>query len=545
MHIVTRIHQPILRLLLIGLWALLLTPAGRPHSEAQTMPTPTRIGSFYFPGWYTADRWAPILEYGGRDPVLGFYRDALPEVQDWHIRQATQHGISFWVFDWYYDSHTGTVEEGNAALESGFLHAKLRDRMDFALMWCNEEAGVPDYTEEGILRMVKQMRERYLSRSNYLRTPDGRRVLVISRPDRLITRFGMDGTRALLQKMIAAVRDEGGLFFVAITDPGVKDLSELQRIGFDSYTLYCYSGQGLPPGAKNGPYATVLPAAHAMWERGAQSKTLPQIPTVSPDWDSRAWYGDSATWRSDPTPQTFEALCRTIKPYIDPKLGMALVGTWNEFGEGTCIEPTRQRGYAYLDTLQRVFFPNAPRHTHQTPTSSELARMDYDDIPAHLEEQLARQEGNLVIDPGFERDWGWSYFGGGPLQFTASPVHSGHRALVLTKAQGGVKSQVLEPGIAWPGRWSNRIPIDPGGRWRISAWVQGRAELTCALFDKNGAWLQRYGHIATGGQSGAWQELTGTLSADTLDAAYFDIEIVPAAPTVYVDDVAVKQEKRP
>ena len=500
------------------------------------------MGCFYFPGWYAADRWAPIEEYGGRTPLLGYYRDSLPEVQDWHIRQAVQHNISFWVFDWYYDQHTATVLPDNAALDTGFLNAKLCNKMDFALMWCNEEAEAPAYSEDGLLHMVHTMEERYFSRSNYLKTSNGRCILVISRPDRLITEFGIEGTRKVLAKMSSAVAKHGGLYYVAITDPGVKDLSELKHAGIDAATLYCYASQGLPPGANSGPFETILPVAEEMWKRGTESGILPMIPTVSPDWDSRAWYGDHGLWRSDPTPSKFEALCRAVKPYINPDLGLAMVGTWNEFGEGTYIEPTQERGWAHLDAMQRVFFPHAPPHRHESPTAVEREPLDYEDVPAHLEAQIAAEQGNLVINPGFEREWGWTYFDNRPIVFSNRVVHSGARSLVLAKENGGVKSQLLSPGVPWPGRWNNRIPLATGTRYRVSAWVYGKASLTCALFDKNGAWLQRYNPIASGGKSGEWTELSGTIGATDAEAASFDVEVVPLEPSIFVDDIAVKRQ---
>lgn len=514
-----------------------------PVSICAAPPTPRkspRLGCFYFPGWYTADRWAPIQEYGGREPILGYYRDSLPKVQDWHIRQAVQHGISFWVFDWYFDAHTGAVSESNAALDTGFLGASLRSKMDFAVMWCNEEAGAPSYTEAEMLRMVRIVDERYLSQANYLRAPDGRNVFAITRPDRLIEKFGIEGTRALLQKMSAAAQDRGGLYYVAITDPGVKDLSELKRAGIDACTLYCYATQGMPANALSGPYDTILPAARQTWESGAKQKQLPLIPTVSPDWDSRAWYGDKALWRSDPTPAKFESLCRIVKPYIDPNLNMAMVGTWNEFGEGTYIEPTRDRGYAYLDALKRAFFPGSSPHNHPGPSAGELVQLDYRDIPSHLERQVAAQNGNLIINPGFERDWGWVTFDGSRAEFTQTIAHSGRRSLVLAKDRGGVKSQRLEPGIPWPNRWNNLISIKPGVSHRVSAWVFGKASLKCALFDRNGAWLNRYREIAAGGTAGEWRQLSGVITADDPDAVSFDVEIVPSDAMVYVDDVEVR-----
>lgn len=37
-------------------------------------------------------------------PLLGFYDDSLPEVNDWHIKWAPEHGLSFFAFDWYWNA---------------------------------------------------------------------------------------------------------------------------------------------------------------------------------------------------------------------------------------------------------------------------------------------------------------------------------------------------------------------------------------------------------------------------------------------------------
>lgn len=500
---------------------------------------PPRVGCYYFPGWFSADRWVPITEYGGRDPILGCYRDDLPAVQDWHIRQATQHGVSFWVFDWYYDYRTGTVSEHNAALDKGFLGASLRDRMDFSLMWCNEESGTPAYTEADMLRLVSVIGERYLSQPNYLRVADGRNVLVLSRPDCLITCFGAEGTRKVLRTMSEAAKPWGGLYFVCIKVPTDEDLRQMGEAGFDACTLYCYADQGMAPGQLEAPYADILPAIAPVWQKAGEGEKLPVIPCVSPGWDSRPWYGERGLFRSGQSPEQFGRMCETLKPSVDPELGLALIGTWNEFGEGSYVEPTRQRGCSMLDAMQRAFFGDVADHAPLTPTADELAGLCHTDIPAHLEEQIARQGGNLVINPGFERDWGWDYFEGSGVAYSREVTHGGARALLLTKANGGVKTRPLAPGVAWPFRANNRIPVEAGRSHRASAWVHGQAEVALALFGRDGQWLGRYQPVAQGGAAGTWTKLESEITVTDPEAASFDFEVVPLEDTVYVDDVGI------
>jgi hypothetical protein len=431
------------------------------------------------------------------------------------------------------------VLQHNAALDKGFLNASRRSEMEFALMWCNEESGEPDYTEAQLLLLARTLGERYLSQANYLRAPDGRKVLVISRPDRLITRFGVEGTGAVLKAMQAATQEWGGLFLVGIQHPAPKNLVRLRQAGFDACTLYCYSSHGMAAGASAGSYDTILPAMEPLWQRAASGGELPIIPCVSPGWDSRPWYGDRGLVRTECSPRKFGRLCRTLAQYADPALGLVLVGTWNEFGEGTYVEPTEERGCSFLDAMQRAFSPQAEPHGLLRPTAEERTQLVYGDVPAHLEAQLARQDGNLVINPGFEREWGWACFDESPVTFTTETVHSGRRAVLLTQAQGGVKSARLAPGVPWPGRFDNRIRLGPGQSYRIAAWVSGRARLTAALFGQDGAWLNRYQQVAEGGQPGEWRKLEAVVTVNDPEAASIDVEVVPLDESIVVDDVGV------
>lgn len=93
------------------------------------------VGCYYFPGHFSPARWIPMRDAGYPMPLLGYYRDGTPEVADWHIKWAVEHGIDFFAFDWYGSHVSGPNDEHNKALDEGFLRARYRNRMQFCLMW--------------------------------------------------------------------------------------------------------------------------------------------------------------------------------------------------------------------------------------------------------------------------------------------------------------------------------------------------------------------------------------------------------------------------
>ncbi len=508
---------------------------GRPLAKelwaAKTTAPAPKVGCYYFNNWVMADQWSHVkyFEEGPVTPVIGYYRDASPEVQEWHIQQAKQHGISFWIFDLYYDIASDTILGNNAALNDGFLNADSCEDMEFAVMWCNEEADFTTYTEQQLLRMVETMGENYFSRSNYLKSPDGRNIFAMTRPDRLIDKHGVEGTRELLRKMDEAAAEWGGLFFLTVKQPTVGNVSQLQAAGFDAVTMYSYSNEGMGSGKSDGPYNTILPYMDPLWRSSSKNGVLPVVPVVSPNWDSRplAGVGGRGSWRTGSTPELFGEMCDTFKNYVDPELNMMMVGTWNEFGEGSYIEPTVEKGCDYLDAMQQSFFPEEYEpHTVAVPTNDELERMQYSDIPP-LDPPIP-PDGNLVPNPGFESDYGWVVFDNSRINYSTEIVHGGNQSMILTQAQNGVKAV-------------GQIQVRPGMEYAVSVWVYGKARLRSALFSST-TWLGTYADIAEGGQQGQWTMLEGVFTADDPNIASFDVEIFydDEGEDIYIDDASVK-----
>jgi hypothetical protein len=71
--------------------------SGPTHYVPEPKPVrgPYEVGVYYFPGWTTANHWQPITPFPERRPMRGWYREGDPELADWQIKWAVEHGITF------------------------------------------------------------------------------------------------------------------------------------------------------------------------------------------------------------------------------------------------------------------------------------------------------------------------------------------------------------------------------------------------------------------------------------------------------------------
>jgi len=229
--------------------------------------TDVKVGSYYFPGHFHAGRWTPMAKHGEPVPLLGYYRDGAPGVADWHIKWAVEHGISYFVYDWYYDHHNAAVGSHNTALDEGFLKAEHRNMMEFAIFWCNEE-GLDEapYTEDQMMDLARVLGERYFSQPNYLRIA-GRPVVVISVPERLWQSFG-EGFPPILDRMSreAGLADGEDIFLVAKQS---SEFDKLEMMGFSACTAYNYAGSRLTDTTSplRATYDDMVEAYESIWKR--------------------------------------------------------------------------------------------------------------------------------------------------------------------------------------------------------------------------------------------------------------------------------------
>jgi len=511
---------------LVSLSAQAPSPGSVP--PPQPCPSDLVVGCYYFPGHFSPMRWMPFRKCGFPIPVLGFYRDGEPEVSDWHITWAVEHGIRFFAFDWYYHYEHGQSHAHNRALNEGFLRARYRDRMKFCLMWCNENRD-ERYNEGHMIRLTKMLIEEYFKQPNHLRI-DGDNLLIISVPEHLLNSFGVEGTARVFETMSAMTRQAGcgGFFPVA---KGHDDQPTLKQAGFRAMTAYNYPEAGMTEAqrkARRAPYADMVRGYEEIWRQATAPRVLPYIVPVAPGWDSRPWHGNKALVRTDPRPELFREMCKAARRYVDPKLRMVIAECWNEFGEGSYVEPTVKYGFGYLDAMREAFCNVDSHHDDIVPLSVGRETAVFAPVPEPADE-LMKTGRNMLYNGDMESAWGWVRFRGGAAP-TDTAAHQGGRCLVVPAGEG-VKSEWLMP-----------IPNDR--RVRVAFWYRAPAGAGlvahAALYERE-QWLGRYAEIVKLADSGdRWTRFERAATIDDAKANQFDVEFTATGGDCRVDDIDVR-----
>ena len=346
-------------------------------------PKPVRgryeVGVYYFPGWKSASQWHPIERFPERKPVLGWYREGDPEVADWHIKWAVEHGITFFAYDWYWNQGARQLEH---ALHDGYFKARYRHLLKFCLLWANHN---PPRTSslEDCLAVTRYWIENYFRRPEHL-TIDGKPAVIIFSPHRLTEDLGSATVKKVFDALRAECQRAGlkGLHLIAC----VGDAGGARRAaeeGYDAVTAYNWPGLGMTGTGNYAPFETLLAGYRRNWEHILEQSPIPLTPLpVCGGWDSRPWHGDNNLVRFGRTPELFQRHLQDAKRVLEvqsPKSkvqGLVLIEAWNEWGEGSYIEPHKEFGFGYLDPVRAVFTDAPKAHADVTPADVGLGPYD-------------------------------------------------------------------------------------------------------------------------------------------------------------------------
>ena len=353
---------------------------GKPYVPApEPVESDYLVGAYYFPGWKPGTHfgWARLADFPERKPVLGWYQEGEPEVADWHIKWAVEHGISFFAYDWYWDRGRRQLEH---ALHDGYFKSQYRKHLKFCLLWANHNpAG--SASEEDLLEVTQFWLDHYFNQPEYL-TIGNKPVVIIFSPGRITSDMGVEKAAAAFEKMRALCRRAGfeGLYLAGCTWPNRGAVEQLKAEGYDAATGYNYPSAGVKPEeGKRSPYESAIEGYRSFWETIAGYGLLDYIPVTDPGWDSRPWHGDKALVRTGRDPEKFKRMLELARQFADAhpvgpdKQKIVLVEAWNEFGEGAAIEPQREFGFGHLDAVREVFTNAGTNHQDVIPQDVGLA----------------------------------------------------------------------------------------------------------------------------------------------------------------------------
>ena len=368
------------------------------------------VASYYFPNYHVDARneaqhgpgwteWELVKDaeprWEGHDqpkvPAWGYTDEADPAAMAQKIDAAADHGIDAFIFDWYYYDDGPFIEAG---IEKGFFGAKNNDRIKFGVMWANHDwidiqpakrhveptLQFPGkITPETWARMTTFLVETYFSHPSYWMV-DGKPYFSVYDLTLLLASFGsVEATRTALDAFRAKCVAAGlpGLHLNAVvwgrailpgeqapTDPAVV----VKALGFDSVSSYVWIHHVALDVFPETGYNDVLEKYLAFADEHAKVMPAPYFPNITMGWDSSprttqsdvfdVWrYPYMATMGGN-TPENFEKACRAVHDWVKahPELPqMVTVNCWNEWTEGSYLEPDEKHGMAYLEALGRVF----------------------------------------------------------------------------------------------------------------------------------------------------------------------------------------------
>lgn len=324
------------------------------------------IGVFYFPGW--KDRqphapsprpWEPIKKFPEKEPLLGWYAEGADDVMQKQIDWMSTYEIDYVVFDWYQGKEKKVYLEHALA---SYMRAPNRDKLKFSILWANHD-GIPTSIDEWDF-MVRYWVKYYFPKPEFKHI-DGKPVVFIFSADMLKKQaesFGFT-TRLLLERAQDTARAAGfsGIHFVAGTGANRPMIDNYAKSsGYQSFSAYNYH-QGPNSPVQSHSYTELDNGYREHWKKFATFGSLPLIVPMTSGWDKRPWRGSIDPFHDDSlsTPEEFELHLKAAKDYMDsmkkgvPKMGV--ICCWNEFGEGSYIEPTKAHGFSYLEKIKKVF----------------------------------------------------------------------------------------------------------------------------------------------------------------------------------------------
>lgn len=327
-----------------------------------------QIGVYYFPGWKdnqvgapSLRPWEPIKAFPEREPLLGWYDEGAADVMTQHLKWIQSYGVDFIIFDWYFIEGQKVVLEH--ALDA-YMRAPNHSKTKFSILWANH-SGMPKNLDDWNA-MIDYWVKNYFPRPEFLRIKDRPVVFVFSADSlrKQALSFGTT-TKNLLDNAQVLARAAGfpGVYFVAGTGAYISMVdSYAKAAGYSAFSAYNYhQGPLAPDNTPSHSYNDLDRGYREHWQRFAQKGNLPLIVPMTSGWDKRPWGGskDPAHDNSLSTPDEFGLHLEAAKAFMDasPDLTnrMGVICCWNEFGEGSYIEPTKEEGFSYLEKIRDAF----------------------------------------------------------------------------------------------------------------------------------------------------------------------------------------------
>ena len=442
--------------------------------EPQPVKSAVEITALYYPGTEHMPEWDMVAQTRPEiKPYLGWYDEGSPEVIDWQIKWAVEHGISSFCVDWYWNRGCRRLEHW----VKGYYKARYRKYLKWYMMYANHNQPGAHSTEDQIA-VTRYWIDNYFKTPEYY-TIDGKPVVCYWAPKNLDRDFiaeaaakgeilkegeGIRRAFAISEKMAK----EAGLpgihwqlmWSSTEYDPAYARASRGR--GFESSISYGFvaAARALAPKAaakaEGLTYDMVAEGIPKLWTTKAAQRELPWWLPIPTGWDDRPRSFQHARIVRDRTPEKFAAICREARAFCE-KNGVrhVIIHPINEWQEGSYIEPNEEWGFGMYDAIRDAFCqkPATGWPKNLRPTDISLGPYEY---PPSLRSSVQRWD----FDSSTE-GWYRQPYGGGEVE-----NHDGCLTFVVTRRRNYNIRQCVRPFDAAKYRtFRIRMRITPNAQW--------------------------------------------------------------------------------
>ncbi|MFN7160104.1 MAG: S-layer homology domain-containing protein [Candidatus Gracilibacteria bacterium] len=354
-----------------------ILPTSTGSSLAETGSGKVAVGVFYFPGWapnnYEWNVYHSIKEeFPEREKIDGWEDMTTLASMDKEITWAKDHGVDYFIFDWYWDKYTkmpGKSPTNDLAYALEAFKKINNGRLKYTLLWCNHD-GSP-LSDADLEILTKFWEDNYFTDPDFMRTPEGKPFFTYWNWGDTIRSLSLDANGqnpdwnrgvARMQAFYKKLKDKFNLHIAVVAD-GMDSATNASLKGLETDAAI---GWGYLNG--NGGYHQTSVSQYEVFKDYAARamselyKTLPTssieiYPGILPGRNEKPWALIPATQLLQNDPKWFEAQLKLAYNILQaqPKAFQTIIiQSWNEMGEGAYLLPTKQWKFGALEALKKV-----------------------------------------------------------------------------------------------------------------------------------------------------------------------------------------------
>lgn len=340
------------------------------------------VAAHYYAAWKKGaaqihNGFEDLHDFPERTPLMGYYDEENPEVCDWEIKWAVEHGINCFIHCWYRLKQNAGKPVTSKDLRCGhglheaLFNAKYQKYMKFAIMFEASERWSGTDENDMLENLMPFWTETYFKRENYL-IIDNKPVLFVYSQDRLTKDAFPEPERQkhtfdLCREYAKKAGFDGMLFGLCNTSTEKADADEAINRGYDFRFGYRSGYQA----KTNYPLAEeILNIQENIHKELIDIDKKRFVLTASCFWDPTPRF--SQKWRDMGylfyttecgmiwylQPDEFREEIRRMKKIINKLPNDAwgkkiiMIDNWNEWDEGHFVAPSLQFGFKYLQAIR-------------------------------------------------------------------------------------------------------------------------------------------------------------------------------------------------